>query len=1748
MHATSAPSAAFPSSEWPESPELARILQGFNQAVIGPASQDCVHQLFEAQVQRTPQQVALVWGETRLSYAELDQAANRVAHFLRAAGVTTEALVGISLPRNAAMLVWLLGILKAGAAYVPLDPAYPPARLQWMVQHAQLGWVVGLADSALALPGSTRLLAIDAAATQAEVAAHVATPLPCAAIGLSARNLAYVLYTSGSTGLPKGVMVEHASVSSLVSWLHSLLGADEIAHFLASTSLNFDLSVAEIFTPLCAGGCVVLLDQVLDLLHAEVDISLLNSVPSALKALAEAGAIPPSVQTIIACGEPLKQTVVDLLYRQGVARVYDFYGPTEDTVYSTHVLRRAGGQHTIGRTKPDTFAFILDQALKPVAPGAAGELYLAGNGLARGYLHAPELTRERFVPNPFARFSGPRLYRTGDLARWTPDGQLVYLGRVDHQVQIHGHRVEVAEIEATLQKLAGVDEAVVVARGEPLQLVAYLTSKPGSHFPPPDAARLRQKLEAELPAYMLPRHFVMLEHLPQTANGKLDRAALPMPAALANESVHTLFEQHAAARPDACAVIGPHARYSYAELDAAANALAHTLTTRGLPAGSHIGVCLGHGAELVAAILAIWKAGMVYVPLDPACPQARLQFMLQDAGIALVISDAAHRARAGLPAASSILPDATPNTTPGRNQCRSDSRVALVAQPEHYLTAKCKNSTDKEPNTILNTAPDAAPESCPLPHLGTLLLTPGPGAQSLHNAASLNHQDCSASDHDHASPLHPGPHTVAYLIYTSGSSGEPKGVLAPHRSVCNRLRWLHETYPTAPDEVFSFKTGIGFVDHIAEIFQALCFGAPLLIAREQLHDIDDFIDLLQQHRVTRLTLVPTLLQTLLDSTRLAKLPHLRLLISSGEALPLKLAQACRAALPHTRLLNLYGSTESGADISHFEYTGESPIWPGPNLPAGRAIANNHLYVLDPQGHPLPAQQEGELFASGAGLALGYWQRPALTQQTFVPNPFVEDDGCAKLYRTGDRACWLADGTLMLLGRSDSQIKIHGCRIEAGEIEAHIRAEPGVQAALVLPEPGAQRILAFVQAAETQPAQYPLLLALLRMRLQQALPSWAQVSQWLVLPQFPLLPNGKIDKQQLLGRVLQAKKDAASGAAVADTSYAAINHAPGAAERTPNSPDKQQIISAAIARIWQQMLGNAPLDWHSGFLNQGGSSMQVIRMVMLLRREGIILPAQAVFDNLGIPALAQQATESGTRISTVASTPANMSGKMANPAATTTDNTMANTMVSPGFAPAIGAPAKLEGEQERGPWPLLANHHWFLQRANYHHWNASHLYQLDATLDLSALRQAMGAVLAQHPGLRMQWLKGPDGYAWQVLPPDAMAPWWLPLNLASVAEEQEAECITRICNTLQASLDIHRCLFKLVIFDFGPSRARRMLVLAHHLIMDAHSYTIVLADLARAVQQLQQGHAPQLPLASTSLAEWSQWQAAWAQSDALTHLPYWQNPAWQRCRSLPADDGGPLALDIGLSLPQIRRHVLDAASSESLQACARQHGLPLAMLVLAGVVAAYRHWTGQDCFAVNWVHHGRLAPKDAATETQIELSHTVGWLANYSLALLQLNVVPGNVPSANDASAHDASAHDASATVLQLAQTVASQMGALQDDGLSYSCLKFLNRQAEVQATMQAVPPAQIEFNFTPPGEYQHLPPWLQEAQEDMGSNDGLMHSGFAPFVKAHWIAGQLTLDWGWCPTRYRASTIDALARTSLSWYAQWLQAAGQGAP
>lgn len=538
--------------------ERYQLLVEWNNTQTDYPQDKCIHQLFEEQVERTPDAVAVVFESEKITYWELNERANQLARYLQSLGVGPEVLVGICVERSIEMVMGLLGILKAGGAYIPLDPSYPRDRIAYMIQDAELSIVVTqkflVAGQLNFATQATQKQNLSLVCLDSDWESIVQNNRANPQSEINPKNLAYIIYTSGSTGKPKGVQIAHTSVVNLLHSIATYPGFSDGDSLIAITTISFDISVLEIYLSLITGArCILVSREVgrdakeLMKLIDEFNPTVMQATPSTWRMLLESAWQGSSQLKILCGGESLSRDLADRLLEK-CASVWNLYGPTEITVWATLSQVKSGeSQIAIGRPIANTQIYILDRNLEPVPIGQSGELHVGGVGLARGYLNRPKLTAEKFIPNPFSTQPNSRLYKTGDLACYLPDGNIKYLERIDNQLKIRGFRIEVGEIEATLSQHPMVKQAAITARkdtSEKKRLVAYIVpysstdnlrhgsanaNQPYSQPIRQLIRQLRRFLQDKLPDYMMPSAFVVLDEMPLTPNGKIDRHALPAP-------------------------------------------------------------------------------------------------------------------------------------------------------------------------------------------------------------------------------------------------------------------------------------------------------------------------------------------------------------------------------------------------------------------------------------------------------------------------------------------------------------------------------------------------------------------------------------------------------------------------------------------------------------------------------------------------------------------------------------------------------------------------------------------------------------------------------------------------------------------------------------------------------------------------------------------------------------------------------------------------------------------------------------------------------------------------------------------------------------------------------------------------------------------------------------------------------------------------------------------------------------------
>jgi amino acid adenylation domain-containing protein/non-ribosomal peptide synthase protein (TIGR01720 family) len=1414
--------------------ERHRLLVEWNRTEM-PTRRRCLHQLVEEQAARTPDAIAVRWNGQAWTYTQLMQRAETAARLLQQKGVTTETLVGVCMERTPDMIAAMLGVLCAGGAYVALDPAYPVARTEFVL--ADSGATIVLRDGALD---------------------ELVDDRPFTPPSISTSNLAYVLYTSGSTGQPKGVAIEHRSPVALIDWARSVWSSAELSGVLAGTSICFDLSVFEIFLPLSVGGTVVLAGSVLDLpdLADKAHVTLVNTVPSAIDALLHQRAVPANVRVVNLAGEPLTTELADRIYDvPTVEKVFDLYGPSEDTTYSTFTLRRRGDPPSIGRPIANTRLYILDRALQPVPIGVPGEIFLGGHGLARGYLGRPDLTDERFIPSPFPGID--RLYRTGDRARFRDDGNVEFMGRFDHQVKLRGFRIELGEIESVARQFPDVGQCVVTVEDGHAgnkRLVGYVSHPHGQTA----AVAIQAHLRSRLPEYMVPPVLVVLTALPLTPNGKIDRKALPS--------------------PEGRAVVEDAGPLTPAEERLAAVWQSLLAVERVRPLDDFFG--LG-GHSLLAARLGT---------------RIRDEFQV-DLPLRSIFEYPALRTQAE--AIARLLPDE-----------RAD---AIVPIERH---ARLPMSFAQERLWFLDQ------------------LEPGNSAYNMAGAIRLR-----------------------------GAVDVPT---------------LREAFALVVDRHESLRMAFPTVDGRGH--------AVLTEARPTLRDLADIVDLdtflrEEQARPFNLATSPLIRATVIrigpDESVLAVTMHH--IISDGWSVEVFLDDLCR----------LYAAQSDGS---------RGPLAPLP------------VQYVDFADWQRRAFESGRL----AGQ-LGYWREALRDAPTVLDLPTDRPRPDAQSYQ-GDVHSLVVEADLAaLVARHAREHGVTSFMTLLAAYAAALHRWSG-QHDFVIGFPAAGRSRRELESVigmfvNTVPIRVQIaagmtfadLLAQVKTRSLDALThqdvpfeklvdelgverslSWSPLFQVMFINQqarpVPPLPDGlqvepiagansgtaKFDltlavAERTDGLAVNVEYDVALFDAATIERFAAeyvetlrrgltaphvalesstraeaSGHrvAPATAAARPDVQDVRPATAAemALAGIWRDLLGLKEVRVTDNFFEVGGDSIVSIQVIAQLRERGWRIEPKQIFRHQTIRALAAVAEP----VRAVAET----------------------------------------GEDHRGPLSLMPMQRLFfeLEPPSLHHFNQALLLLVTPDLVASDLQTALTELVRVHPALRSRFLEGADG--WQELVGPAHD---VELESATVTSLDEIESV---CQAVQRRLDISSGpVFRAVLVHVGTVPSRLLLV-AHHLVVDAVSWRIILSDIETAYAQVQSGRPVVLPAEHCGPATFRSAVATWFRSAGADEETFWMSVAPAAGFVFSASRKG------AVPVPRTVTTTLSAEQTAPLLATAnRAYNTNVADLLLAAFGRTLARMAGRERILVDVEGHGRDAIPG------VDLSRSVGWFTT---------LFPVQVPDESDA--------------------------------------------------------------------------------------------------------------------------------------------------
>jgi len=1026
--------------------------------------------------------------------------------------------------------------------------------------------------------------------------------------------------------------------------------------------------------------------------------------------------------------------------------------------------------------------------------------------------------------------------------------------------------------------------------------------------------------------------------------------------------IHDLFTEQVTRTPDAEAVhfisMDPddprEETLTYAELDARVNQMANLLISHGVLPDTPIAVCLDRSVEIVVSLLGILRAGGAYVPIDPAYPIERLSYLIQDSGIATLITN----------------------------------------------------------NDLVDLLP-----ALELTFLDTLYMDEQPEAE----------------EDDHAPDPAGLPDNTAYVIYTSGSTGNPKGALVPHRAIVNTLLWRQRAYPLGPGDRVLQTTSFSFDASVWEFFGPLISGACLVLSNVRGQAQNEHLShLIERCRITAMQLPPSWIRMFVEDSRIDRCRGLKQLITGAEPLPFSLQMKVFDRVG-CQLHDLYGPTEAALDVTAYDCSSERDY---PNAPIGHTITNKRVYLLDADFRPVPLGLPGQIFIGG-GLARGYHDRPALTAESFVPDPFAErldpSQPGERLYRTGDLARYLPNGMLYFLGRVDQQVKVRGFRIELGEIEVTLNRHPAIKnsaATTWSAAEGGARLAAYIELESDQITTSEDLRGYLR----EIVPEYMIPSSFSFLDRLPLSPNGKIDR-----KALPEPEQVDAG-------------------RTREYVAPRNPIEEKLARVWAEVLNREQVSVEDDFFELGGDSIISIQIIARASQAGFRLNGKQLFEAGTVARLAKVLDE------------------------TTVD--------------------RAEQGAVTGSLPLLPIQHWFYGHNGKSFYNQSLLFETPGGLNPEHLRDTVAVLLDHHDGLRARFTTEEDGVRAEIAEPGGP----IPFTHHDLSDEPREAAVRRLEETasdLQRSLDLEKGpLIRVVFFDLGSEG--RLLLIAHHLVVDAVSWRILLEDLQTAFGQISAGKAAGLPLKTSSIKDWAERLSEHARDpETRAEVPFWTDPARERVALLPIAPApeGPVetpaeAITVALASDQ---------TESLLTRVHRAYNTRINDLLLAALCATVSEWTEGAEILVDLEGHGREELFE-----DINLTRTVGWLTAQIPVLL-------TAPGRTDAST--------------LIKSIKEQLRGIPRGGIGYGMLRYLDDDPEIRARLEALPGAEISFNYL--GQLDGAVSdenGFKMARESVGATQDPGDRPSHPLeINAFVSEGRLTVSWSHDSDRIDAARVRTLA-------------------
>jgi amino acid adenylation domain-containing protein/non-ribosomal peptide synthase protein (TIGR01720 family) len=1462
--------------------ELTSVMHSFANGGESLLSSPGLICLFEEQVRLNPAAIALCGNGFSMSYAELSEKVNGLAaHLITACKVQPQEPVAMLMDRSPNMLVAILAIIKAGAAYMPISTVEPDNRIAAMLKVAGVKTILMDDDAAGAFRFGTEaytVFPVNQWINQPASYQDSMFPLP------AENKLACILYTSGTTGVPKGVALEHKGFVNMIGWMRQQFSFQPGDVILQRFSYCFDFSIYEIFGALC-NGCSLHLpgDEILDdttsLIQTieQAGITHLSFTPAELqlflKELPFAGSPAlKNLKWITAGGEILKPLLAQLFHSKLSARLLNIYGPTETSVLVSAYEVTAGDTHiSVGKPIPGVQIYILDKEMNPLPVGIPGQLYIAGKALARTYLNGSD--EGKFMTHIFADGRSVELYNTGDICRWLPDGTIDFIGRKDHLLKVNGFRVEANEIENMLYRHKDVNEVAVIGRGKEdgtSEIAAYMVRRKVKTVSSTEAgaASTPAAKEEKMPV-------ITSEELNILAGFNTTDQDFPLDILL-----HQYVEQWAAQTPEAIAVSCGSRQLSYRGLNEKANALAYLLLNAGISAEEIVPVYCRRSIDLLIAIIAIFKAGGVYLPLAIDSPEERLMGIIGDCNARFLL---------------------TTGDTLNSDHSLVDAKHIETVVANMIDIATATDNSDGITNPGIDIQPDR----------------------------------------------------LAYIIFTSGSTGKPKGAMIEHRGMMNHLHIKAQLLSLDNSSTIIQNAPQAFDISIWQFLVALLHGGQTIVYPDAVvENLAAFAAGLIKDRPSILELVPSYLSALLDimegDQQFAGWNPAYLLVT-GETIKPSLVQRWFAAFPSIPLVNAYGPTEASDDITHhimYAYDENCTT-----VPIGKTVANMKIYVLNEQMQHCPIGYKGEIYVAGIGVGRGYFNDPAKTSAVFLEDPFQPG---VRMYKTGDIGRYTANGCLEFFGRKDQQIKIHGHRIEIGEIEHTIIRVSAVEDAVVLcwkEENGNASLAAYLKV----PENYIHNAEAIKESLKACLPPYMVPSYILFLNEFPLTANGKTDRKAFadplqLRRNRELELELKAYLLTQLPEYM-IPHSITILDKMPLTPtgktDRRALLALipvhnrehdykapvtplqeSLCAIWEEILQRNPIGIEDNFFEIGGHSLKGMRLISAIERElGKRISLRDIFSHTTV---SQQAIllESGAAVHTM------------------------------NIERIEDQPYYKVSHAQRRMWVLS-------QLGDIG--NAYHIpggIELLEAIDTAAWEQAWKMLIARHEILRTTFCMADGELCQQVHEADTMPVHFTQVDVSGNSN-REAELSALYQQQATASFDLEAGpLLRASLIKLDTTRFVFIYTL-HHIIADEWSLGVLSRELLALYEGCRIGVPVQLNALTVQYRDYAAWQHAVLSE--TTGRDYWKQ---QLGGEIPV-----LELPLDVQRPAVKTYngssVMQVVEGlqEKIQLLAVRAGTTVFMNLLATVQAFLYRYTGQEDIIIGIPMAGRGKPE---LESQVGL--------------------------------------------------------------------------------------------------------------------------------------------------------------------------------